>query len=195
MELFVENKPILFEIDSGSPVSAISKGQLKKYEQLMKLKMHTTSRKFKTYAGDVIVPVGILKVHVTFHCKNFVLCSFVFDGNSVPILGRDWLDTLDILKVNKQCVNLNIKMLEDTSHASVQEIIARFPNVFSDIVGKCTTHKFKLVLQDNVKPVCCKSRPVPFALREKITKEIDRLVKNDILIPVESSGPHLWCPY
>ncbi|XP_058803953.1 uncharacterized protein K02A2.6-like [Phymastichus coffea] len=52
------------------------------------------------YSGDTIVPIGLVKVDVAnINCK---LLLYVLPGNSKPILGRDWLDALDIIK-NFEC--------------------------------------------------------------------------------------------
>lgn len=106
-------------------------------------------------------------------------------GNSAPIMGRDWLKTLNILKVNREGTELQINNVMATE--PLGNIKDRFKNIFADNLGKCTTRKLSLVLKENVKPVRCKPRPVPFSMREKIEKELDRLVNNGIIERVESS--------
>ena len=44
-----------------------------------------------------------------------------------------------------------------------------------------------MYLKEEVNPIFCKPRPIPYAMREKIEAEIKRLVANDILVQVESS--------
>lgn len=84
-------------------------------------------------------------------------------------------------------ISLNVNSLMDTKDHSVQNIIVKYQKVFSDRIGKCTTHKFKLFLKDNAKAVCCKPRPVPFAMRKRVDKEIAKLIDCGILEQTESS--------
>lgn len=46
----------VFEIDSGSPISAVSVQYFNKRADLRKLKMGNTTRIFRTYSGGIIVP-------------------------------------------------------------------------------------------------------------------------------------------
>ena len=48
--------------------------------------------------------------------------------------------------------------------------------------------KAHLVLQDNTSPKFMKARNVPYALREKIEAELDRLQRDGILEPVSYSN-------
>lgn len=48
-------------------------------------------------------------------------------------------------------------------------------------------HKLSLKLKDDAKAVFCKQRPMPFAMRIKVEKELDRLVANGIIEQVEDS--------
>jgi hypothetical protein len=66
-----------------------------------------------------------------------------------------------------------------------EQLQKQYPAVFSNELGKFNKYKIKLSLKDDSRPVFFKPRPVAFALREKLDKEIDRLVRTGILKPVE----------
>lgn len=57
----------------------------------------------------------------------------------------------------------------------------------STVLGCYKPKTFKLYLKDNVKPVFCKPRLLPFTLKDKVSNEIDRLIDEKLLIPVETS--------
>lgn len=59
-ELRVQGKNTVFEIDSGSPITAISVGYFQTRADLKRLKVYETPRVFKTYSGGKIVPKGII---------------------------------------------------------------------------------------------------------------------------------------
>lgn len=42
-------------------------------------------------------------------------------------------------------------------------------------------------MKENVRPIFQKARPIPFALKGRVKEEIDRLVRDKLLIPVETS--------
>ena len=41
------------------------------------------------------------------------------------------------------------------------------------------------LVDDKVKPKCCKSRCVPYAMRALVEQELDRLTKEEIIEPVQ----------
>ena len=67
------------------------------------------------------------------------------------------------------------------------ELKARFPEVFSAGLGKCTKAIVRFELKENALPVFKKKRNVPFAAIERIDEELDRLEKAGILSKVISS--------
>lgn len=69
----------------------------------------------------------------------------------------------------------------------VKELKQKYEGVFEEGLGTYTGGKAKIYVDPNVKPKLCKARPLPFALREATNIELDRLVANGTLTPVEKS--------
>jgi len=92
-----------------------------------------------------------------------------------------------IIKFDKDDKELMINSVVDASKSEYEKIIREFDSVFSDKLGKYKGCRVKLHLKEGTKPVYCKPYPVPYALQEKIEKEINRLVEDDVFEAVESS--------
>ena len=107
-----------FEIDTGSPITAISKGYRDNNSVFKTVKLRETDRKLKSYAGDPIIPVGILEVNVKNNVVQRKLELFVMPGNGVPIIGRDWLLFLNIMQELLE-KNVTIKKIEGEHNDSV----------------------------------------------------------------------------
>jgi len=56
VSLKIGNRALSFEIDTGSPISAISKRDFDKFKPFENAVMKKTTRTFRTYTGDPIVP-------------------------------------------------------------------------------------------------------------------------------------------
>jgi len=133
----------------------------------------------KDYTGTLIEPVGFLRVKVLF--KDHVvqdLKLYFIKGDGPQIICRDWIDRLSLPLTDK------VYSLTSNNHDSIFE---EFSSVFSTILECYKPKTFKLYLNDNVKPVFCKPRVLPFTLKDKVSNEIDRLINEKLLIPVETS--------
>ena len=62
------------------------------------------------------------------------------------------------------------------------ELKGGFPEVFSACLGKCTKIKAKFELKENTRPIFRNIQNVPFAVTEKISQELDRLVNTCFII-------------
>ena len=63
--------------------------------------------------------------------------------------------------------------------------------VFTKTVGKIKDYKVKLHVDTSVKPVIQKKRRIPFALRDKVNKELERLEREDIIEDI-TGEPTRW---
>nr|XP_054769557.1 uncharacterized protein K02A2.6-like [Lytechinus pictus] len=68
----------------------------------------------------------------------------------------------------------------------IENIVAN-SDVFDNNVGRVKGVQAKLKVRNDVEPKFFKPRPIPFALKDKVAEENDRLVKEGILEPVEFS--------
>lgn len=186
VDLEVEGKKIEFEVDTGSPISAISLDVFKK-ENLEDIVLRNSERRFKSYTGKIMIPIGTFEANVKFENQSKQLELFVLPGNSPPIMGRAWLPHLNITKLLKLTESNSIKNIDYAQDNELQGILEEFKNVFSPGIGTYTKRKMKIILKDNAKPVFCKSRPVPYALRSETEDELNRLIKEGIIEPVERS--------
>ena len=67
----------------------------------------------------------------------------------------------------------------------VQQLIAEYPDVFTDVPGTTNVVEHDIILTSD-KPIRSKPYPVPFSLKEDIKKEINTMSKLDIIEPSNS---------
>ncbi|KAG7304583.1 hypothetical protein JYU34_011548 [Plutella xylostella] len=176
-ELLVENQSVLFEIDTGSKISAVSKSF---YDQhLSNLTIEKDNIKLQSYTGDAIVPLGRVSVRVS--CSgagDAILPLFIIEHGGPPLIGRTWMRELKLK-------SLNLFHLKEDVDPIVLELKQEFPEVFTDKIGTYK-HKLSLHLSDNT-PVFFKSRALPLALREPVENELKRLQDEGIIYKVDGS--------
>lgn len=136
-------------------------------------------KQLRTYNGSKIECVGTMRLPIRYANQTHVIIIYVVRDGGPPLLGRDFISQfrLHLMPVN---------YLKD-SEVSIKDLQLRYPKLFSDKLGTFNKYKIKLLLKEGAKPVFYKARPVAFALRDKVEKEIDRLVGLGILEPIEYS--------
>ena len=186
MKLSINDETLNFEVDTGSPISAISRHIFDNSRLLSKLELHKTPRVFKTFHEKCIVPCGVLNVHVIHRNKNYALELFVLPGeNETPIIGRQWLRTLDLIQFDPNKNDILIHSLS-VKPVSIESLVFKFKEVFTNKLGTYKGDK-TLQLKPNATPVFCKPWSVPFAMRTKLEDELSRLQREDIIEPVQSA--------
>ena len=110
----------------------------------------------------------------------------VIEGDSPSLLGREWLThiQLDWPEISKV---LSVIVKPDTKR-SLKKLLHSYQEVFTDRVGVMKHHRAKLHLKEGAQPRYHRARPVPFAIRDEVAKELDRLEGMGILERVETSA-------
>ena len=149
--------------------------------------LHETGLLLKTYTGENITPVGVLKVNVDYQNQRELLDLYLYVVKSKgPVLmGRDWLrkmhlDWCSIKSLQAPPATLSPKERLDT-------MLDKYSDVFEDKLGTFTSAKAKLTLKEDSQPRFLKARQMPYALKPKVEEEFRRLQNDGILTKVKWS--------
>lgn len=97
-------------------------------------------------------------------------------GHGPSLMGRNWFDDFNIqlLGIN----NIKIDVADST------KIIEKYRDVFKEGLGNYRGPVVNITPWEWATPKFLKCRSIPFAIRERVYSEIDRLVTEDVLEPV-----------
>jgi hypothetical protein len=71
--------------------------------------------------------------------------------------------------------------------AVVEDLLAKYESVFENEIGKVEWMKANLSFKKEPKPVFCKARAIPFAIRPKVEEELENLEDMGTISKVNTS--------
>ena len=164
------------EVDTGAASTVISEKQfslIRRGHRNLVLSKDGLP-KLRMYSGACLHPTGRVMVEVKHDDQARELPLLVVPGNGPCLLGRDWLELL----------HLNWSRVH---HLDQEDFARQFPELFKDEIGTLRGVEAKLHVTKDATVRCFKARPVPYALREKVDAELDRLLEDGVIKPVEFS--------
>lgn len=78
----------------------------------------------------------------------------------------------EVHNMNQVCSNINNITQYILLNISTNN---QYPTVFTEKIGLVVNHKISLKLRPKAKPIFNRERDIPYALREKVEKELDNL--------------------
>lgn len=105
---------------------------------------------------------------------------YVVKYGGPPLIGRIGLKQLGLGIAE-------IQTIVPVSNNDIKLLCNKYSELFNNELGEFNKFKVSLKLNENVTPKFFKPRPLPIALKEKVETEIDRLVNQGVLVPVEFS--------
>ncbi|GFV23971.1 uncharacterized protein K02A2.6 [Trichonephila clavipes] len=150
------------------------------FRKISNKQIKPTNIVFKTYKGDSIIPLGYVTVRVQYKNQKVNLNVYIVKENLDTILGREWL-----YKIHLDWPA--IKAFRAKTEQNLNNLLREYKDIFDDKLGEINNYEAKLKLRHGVKPIFCRVRTVPFALKGRVENEIDRLEKEGIIEKVDSS--------
>ena len=177
----VDNADLDMEVDTGASVSIISEDTYSRlWPEGQQPSLQESTITLRTYGGEQLSIKGSLTVDVQYKDQKAHLQLVVATGQGPSLLGRDWLSKIRLdwteLCNNHACYSL-----------SLQDILDGNSSVFSPELGTLKGATATIQLDPSAQPRFCKARTVPYALKGKIEKELDRLVKQGVIEPISFS--------
>ena len=180
VEMNIDSKKVMMEIDTGASVTVLCEATLRAVKGKGCFPLTRSKKKLRTYTGEEIPVLGTCRVSVSYKTSQpKVIQVLVVKGNGPDLLGRDWLqefrlDWGEILHLKK----------EDTR---LKQLLYEFDEVFEDTRGTVKGAKAKIYIDPAAKPRYFKPRPVPHALRQKISDELDKMEAEGTIEKVQFS--------
>lgn len=184
--VLVNNLTLPMEVDTGSSLSCISEHNYLHLFANFPLKQCRLTLKF--YDGSKTTPLGYIEVPVKYNKTNKVLDLYVIKGGTTTLLGRQWLTELGIQVPEFQCNNVNnCKDSLSESKNDIVSLIDRYAELFDGALGRYRGGQATLHVRPDAIPVYCRPRPLPYSLKERVDAEIDAMLKNGTIEPVDTS--------
>ena len=175
--LILNGVPIQFEIDTGAGRTLLC---ARDYYKVRNEGYGTVDLEsggvtiLRSYSGDIIETIGKVVLNANHNGSSQNITVIVVKSNGPNLLGRDFLNTFQIDWTNVFTMN-----------TSDVNIFAKYPDLFKAELGMLKDVKVKINVEINHSPRFCKMRSVPYSMKEKVDTQLDKIVEQGVLIPVQ----------
>ena len=189
--------------DSGADISAAGQEVLRILDQHVENLLQSNNSP-RAVNGSCITHIGKLPVRIQLQERSYNDDLHIYPDVSGALILWKAAKKLGILPAHypqleqRLCVStgqprVKIASLQDNTHSFVaEELMQKFSLVFDGEVTAMEGETFTVSLTKGAKPFCMKApRAIPFAYRDKLKKELDKLQQQGIIVPV--TEPTKWC--
>ena len=169
-------KTVSMKLDTGAQCNVLT---LHIYNQISDRPLKPSKSRLVSYSGHKLNTVG--KVTLLVSTKNkYVPIEFeIVKDKSTPLFGL------------KACLELNLisRLFSlNCENTSSEEILENYRDVFEGL--GCLPTEYRIRLEKDAKPIINPPRKIPYALRNKVKNELDRLEKMRVIQKV--TEPTEW---
>ncbi|XP_055604782.1 uncharacterized protein K02A2.6-like [Uranotaenia lowii] len=161
VDVNITNVPLRLQLDTGSDISILSH---RSWVKLGKPKLCSVRCRAKTASGEPLDLTAELQCQITI--------------NGCTKSGIDWLELFDLWD---RPISALCNKVDAPSTPSVSALQARFPEVFTSVMGLCNKSPVRLVLKGNPKPIFRPKRPVAYSTEALVEDELHRLQELEII--------------
>lgn len=189
VEVKVQGRKLLMEVDTGSAVAVISEKLYKKRFHSMDIKL--CSKRLVVVNGSRLEVVGQISVAVELNGRSSLekLIVLKSENDFTPLLGRDWMETFyPEWKLHfKNTVTINHLNAEQLREKAIGNIQNQFKKVFSkDFSEPIVGYKADLTFKSE-QPIFKRAYQVPYKLKEKLLGHLDMLEQQGVISPIKAS--------
>ena len=160
------------EVDTGAAVSVISEDTYVKLWPEQRPQLQPSTTRLKTFMGEVVKVLGTICIPVAYDGQQHQLDLLVIPGSGPSLFGRNWLQhiTLDWAQLH------HVHLVEKW-----QDVVDWHADHFKEELGFMKDAEAKLIIDTKVQPKFYRPRPVPYALKERVGQELDRLKRTGVI--------------
>jgi len=170
--VLINDSPVVMEVDTGSGDSIISEDVFhSQFGGPEVVPLSPLNYTLYTYTQQPLQILGEIQVQVVHNDQTKVLPLIVVKGKGTTLLGRLWLNELQ----------LDWKQVHRVNSLSSESVTSQHKPLFAGDLGTLKGHKVHIAVEPDARPKFCKARPVPFAYKAKVETELKRLESKGVL--------------
>lgn len=169
VQALIKNVTVELKVDTGAQANLLPYGIYSKLNPRQSL--HPSGAILRSYSGDVIKHIGIMRAEVSLNGRIATLSFFVVRKGRQAILGLEASEQLGL-----------ISRVNSVSRNSSEEVVSNFRHLFTGT--GCVKRVYHMVLRKDAVPVIQRARRVPLALEEPLRNELARMEQAGIIARV-----------
>ena len=169
-------KTVNMKLDTGAQCNVLP---YHVYKQISRKPLKASKSRLVSYSGHRLNTVGKATLLVSTKDKYIPMEFEIVKDKSMPILGLKACLDLNLIS---RLYSLNCKT------ATTEEILDSYSDIFEGL--GCLPTEYKIRLDKNAKPVVNPPREIPYALKNKVKNELNRLEKMKVIKKV--TEPTEW---
>ena len=173
---------VAMEVDTAADYSIMSKSSYT--QKFSNFPLYPSNVELKTYTGETLTVCGEMQCNVSFKDHEYTLPIIVANYENKPILlGRNLLNRIKLAW--GEIFSLKRSGLEDAK--SQLDLLAKHSDLLEDSYEGMKGVEAHITMKDGAKPIFIKPRRVPYALKDEVEREVDKLEKNGVIVKTEKS--------
>ena len=183
VEMTINGSTCVMEVDTAADYLIMSKSTYA--QKFSKFPLHPSKVEMKTYTGETLTVCGEMQCDVVYRGHKYTLPIVVANHENKPtLLGRNWLNRINI----EWGEIFSLTRSESQSAKSrLDDLLAKHSELFEDSYEGMKGSEAHITIKDGAKPIFIKPRRVPYALKDQVEKELDKLEKNGVIVKTERS--------
>ena len=141
--------------------------------------LYPSAVKLKTYTGETFQVSGEMKCEIVYQNKTFRLPIVIANYVGKPtLLGKNWLAQM---KLDWGRV-FSIKTSEQSNaRDQLNVLLSKYKNKFEDSYEGVKGFEAHITMKNGARPVFVEPRKVPYALKEAVEAELEKLERNGVI--------------
>ena len=174
VEMLINGKPCKMEVDTAADYSIIAHNvYLEKFADT-------------PLTPSMVEVLGEMQCNVIYYDKHYSLPVVVVNYSAKPtLLGKNWLRRIkltwgEILSVSDEN--------SISAEGKLSNLLSKYHELFTDSYEGMKGVEAHISMKSNVKPIFVKARPVPYALKVQVEKELDKLETHGVIKKTDKSS-------
>ena len=183
VEMIINGKLCMMELDTAADFSIMSKSEY--LERFADEPLTPSQITLKTYTGEVLDVSGEMHCDIVYNGKQYCLPILVANYDAKPtLLGKNWLRHIKIEWGEIFCSSKGDALSADSQ---LNDLLSKHSELFTESYEGMKGLEAHITMRNDARPTFVKARRVPYALKEQVERELDKLEKNGVIKKTDRS--------